>query len=200
MDPTNFIQAYDMREREAALQYIEVLVPGPYPMNKVQKDWFLGNSYLFTSLKCLDLSYQDIDDEFIEEVCWEDFRSVSEINLSHNPRITSCSLDAIFQSESLGSITFLFSMSGRYDAPQSIINVNVTNTKITTDEQKKYKDLVRFEFKFECKSKRSGSSHFRGIKKLNVTMDHPLHDNCYRPNYCDPCCRCRCHCPCHRYR
>ena len=38
MNPTNFIQAYDMREREAALQYIEVLVPGPYPMNTEQKD------------------------------------------------------------------------------------------------------------------------------------------------------------------
>ena len=195
MDPTNFIQAYDMREREENLRYIEDLVPGPYPMNTEQKDWFLGNSYLFTSLKCLDLSWQDIDDEFIEEVCWQDFRSVSEINLSHNPRITSRSLDAIIQSKSLGSITFLFSMSGRYDAPESIVNVNVTNTKITPDEQKEYKDRVTFGFKFECKCKSLGKTHFMGIKKLNVTMDHPLHDNYYRP-----CCHCRCPCPCHRYR
>lgn len=144
MTTVNFIDATRMRLDQ--IKNIKALVPGPYSINEIEKEWLLSNSHLFTSLNILDLSYQDIDDDFIVDICLVDFERLEVIDLSYNPKITAASLDSIFDSQTLGSKRSKLTMSGRYDAPDATIKVFTKGTAINAEDRKRYDSKARFNF------------------------------------------------------
>lgn len=180
-----FTEVYTIRKNEETIKNIIRLGPGVYPLNEKQKDWFLANSHLFTSLRYLDLTNQDIDDEFIEDICVEDFERLEEINLSSNLKITTAALDAISSSKSLGSKRSQLSISGKYEVAQSIVNVIVSKTKITPEDLEDYNNLGRFNFNIEYDN--IPDRRYLGVKILHLTTKCHNSDTYYCP-----------HCPCYQ--
>lgn len=158
------------------LRRLTEITPGQYPLLEEQKDWFLENSESFVSLRKLDLSGQNIDDRFIEGLCFEDFERLEEIDISSNPGITTRSLDYILESESLGRRRTYVDISETHGLPQSVIKICIDT--ICQEARDKYNRSCNYLFSM----KYDRDPPTIAVKILILTKTEPK-----------PCCQCRCH-------
>jgi len=101
----------------------------------------LLNSKQFICLKSIDLSNQNIDDNFVEILCTKSiFKRLEIINLQNNKLITNKSIDMILNSN-IGSKRTYFSINGKYGLPETNIEVNVENTQIKPWTQREILDF-----------------------------------------------------------
>lgn len=159
-------QVYKYRDDYERLSNIASLSFGPYPISEKKKTWFSENEFYFDDLRMLDLSHQDIDDEYAENLFeYGDFNRLEVINLSFNPKITTKTIDAILSSDTLGSHRTKLSYNGRYESIQSIVEIIIGNNHIN-DEcmiDYKYDKPGRFGFKI-C----IGERKYSGLKLLDI--------------------------------
>lgn len=173
----SILEAYENRDNEEILRGITSLSFGLYPVSSKKKQWFSDNDFEFVNLKRLDLSHQNIGDDYAEELFLGDFARLEEINLSFNPRITSKTLDEILSSDTLGGRRSAVSINGRYEQVQSVVNVIIGGNGIRSREIEDYKEngLRRFGFKILI-DKKVGCL---GMKSLNI-VDAQICPTCRR--------------------
>lgn len=127
-------------------------------MTGAQRLWFLETIHDFRSLSELNLVGQNIDDEFILELCVTGLSYLRVLHLSHNPKITILSLDFILNSSTMGN-----RLSQCRPSPNVIINVLVSDTAISDLDQEHYNNKHSTDFIM------LGSNYLiKGTKKLCV--------------------------------
>lgn len=131
----------------------------------------LASSKALINVKVLDLSHQDIDDNFIERLCKNrTFSRVINLDLSGNPKITDKSLELISISDIIGSIRDLPQISGKYGIPSSEIYIYTQDTSINSKTIKEYQEAPkRFDFSIRylnLNGQRTASSVSDSIKWL----------------------------------
>jgi hypothetical protein len=120
------------------LQNVSHLVSNGKLLDDTKKNYLI-DSLTLTNLRVLDLSNQDITDDFIMNMCGNPtFSRVININLSGNPNLTSEALKYISQSASIGSIRDLPQFSSQYEKPSSEIYIDVRGTGIGAEIVKQY--------------------------------------------------------------
>lgn len=120
------------------LQNVSHLVSNGIVLNENQKD-FLIDSTALTNLRILDLSNQDIGNDFIKQMCGNPtFSRLTKMDLSGNPRLTGDALEYISESVCIGSIRDLPQISSRYEIASSEIYFDVRDTGIESEIIKKY--------------------------------------------------------------
>lgn len=129
-----------------------------FEMNEEQKDLFL--KYEFESLIDLDLSGQDIDDDFVKQLCENDnLRKIKSINFS-NTNITKKTIKHLLRYDNV-SCEGDVRISGKYGKPITEINIDVSGTKITK------KDIVYYsEPKFDHAYFGDNIGCFPSVKEL----------------------------------
>lgn len=107
----------------------------------------LLESTALTNLRTLDLKNENIDDDFIRQLCQNPtFARLINIDLSGNENITSQSLQYILDSDIIGSIRDLPQISGRYGCPSSEVYITIDGTSISKEDMQPYLDKPRHGF------------------------------------------------------
>lgn len=157
MHDMTFEDAYDLATRQ---RHPEELAEVKHLISKSnewlgtdshREDWFLGEGTNFVRLQSIDLTCQNIDDDFIKKLSASGFERITSINLTGNPKITKQSLQAILDSNSLGSMRELLQTSGRYGRPSSEVEIRVGGTSITQENADFFNKNPRFDFKIHYK-------------------------------------------------
>jgi hypothetical protein len=104
-----------------------------FRMNDEQKQLFL--TYKFESLINLDLCNQNIDDEFVKKLCESGMLNMlKKIDLSNNEKITSLSIQYLFESENVTCEGKWLEISGKYDRPMVTIQIVAYNTNVQQND------------------------------------------------------------------
>lgn len=116
-------------------------------MNDKQKLIFL--TYDLDSLTDLDLKGQNIDDNFLKELCDSgNLKKIRYINLIDNENLTSRSLKYLFRNKKVGSEGFGSYLSGKYGMMSVKIVIEISSPNMTKDKIKSYqKPLFDFYFR-----------------------------------------------------
>lgn len=160
-------QYFDLSNMEQ-LKYImksvtDISFYNEFKMNEKHKQMFLG--YKFNCLRYLNLNGQDIDDDFMEQLCESDnLKTIRKLDLRNNPKITFESINMLNESENVGCQGHGVIMSGKYGRPITNIEIIFNDAKISNDEmhacQRINWDLTYFD-------SRDGTT-FSCIKTLNI--------------------------------
>ena len=101
------------------------------PLTETEKENLLSSNRL-SSVRTLDLSGQNIDDEFVKKLAGNaSLARLMTIDISNNPQITDASLEYIQESTVLGSIRDLQQVSARYGNLATTVVVKCRGTAIT---------------------------------------------------------------------
>lgn len=141
-------------------------------LNDLQKI-LLSQSQKLINLKELDLNNQNLTDDFIKTISKNDtFSRIRYLNLINNKLITKKSLKYILNSNTLGSIRDLPSISGKYGMPISEIFININKANILEEDIKKY-EKPRFDFSIHYYNSLTGEtapSVSNCVKILYITI------------------------------
>lgn len=109
-----------------------IIFSSKFKMNEKQKDIFL--SYKFKSLTNLNLSGQDVDDEFIKQLCVDgNLKKIMRINLSKT-NVTHDLLEYLLENENVKCEGDKVAISGTYGCPIVSIEIDARDTKITNNK------------------------------------------------------------------
>ena len=132
-----------------------------FEMDAEQKDLFLN--YEFKSLIHLDLSNQDIDDDFVKKLCdGDNLRKIKNINFS-NTSITKKTIKYLLRNDNVcckGDMR----ISGKYGRPIVEIDINVSGTNITKKDIDYYS-----EPKFDHMFRTYQFGTVNAVKELNIS-------------------------------
>lgn len=134
-----------------------------FRMNNEQKKLFL--TYEFNSLTDLDFCDQNIDDDFVEKLCESGIlKKLKKIDLSNNAKITSKSIQYLFESENVCCEGNMIGISGKYDRPMVTIQIVVYNTDVNKNDIEQF---IEPNFNHEYFSYKWGDK-CSAIKELNI--------------------------------
>jgi len=137
-----------------------IIFANDFEMDEHDKKIFLN--YEFESLTHLDLSNQNIDDEFVQKLCESDnLKKIKSINFS-NTDVTKKTIKHLLRYDNVcceGDIR----ISGKYGKPIAEIDVNVFNTNITKKDIDYY-SVPKFDHMF--RGNKCGTVY--AVKELNI--------------------------------
>ncbi len=150
------------------------------------RDWLLAHGEDFKGLTYLNLSHQNIEDDFIQRFSDNYFERIKSIDLTGNPAITKKSLECILESDTLGSHRKKMKMDPRRGEPAVSIEVKIGGTSISSEDINDFKDKTKFNFKIFYKEPLDDISRSRsgfGLKTLRVTRERsvPIYGMGYGP-------------------
>jgi len=152
-----------------AMQNVSSISPSINPLNLTEKEELLNSGTLFR-LHTLDLSGQNVDDAFVDNLSKNPcFARIINIDLSDNPDITPQALEYILNSEYLGSVRDLPQVSGRYGCPATTIFVRARNTGI---KDRNINPLFGFHISYRhpFTGQETSPSTDEAVKFLDVTL------------------------------
>jgi len=127
-----------------SLRNVMELIPGGRNLGAEEIET-LAQSTSLVSLRTLDLTNQQlVDDTIVRQLVGNPtFSRIITLRLN-GTNVTNESIEAIANSENLGSVRDLPQISGRYDIPSSVVKVYTQGTRVTDTKQK-----TKFEFHIE---------------------------------------------------
>jgi len=138
LDPANNYQFKNVMKAVTSI-YFE-----PYfKMNEEQRQAFL--KYKFKSLQSLDLSYQDVDDDFIKEMCKNGgLKWINNIDLSFT-KVTYDLLEFLREHKDVCSKADKIGILSNYGKPIVYVYINVDEACIRDDRKDRYFWLTNYE-------------------------------------------------------
>ena len=112
------------------LEQVSVVRSSKEKLSNDEKNDLIASNFL-NNIRTLDLSNQDIDDDFIKTLCKNKslFR-LFNVDLSGNMKVTNKSIGSILESNTLGSVKDLPQISGRYEMPATTIYLSINGSGI----------------------------------------------------------------------
>ena len=159
------------------------LVPSKELLKPEEKGDLVRNPYL-TKLHTLNLSGQNIDDDFVRALCEtkynpdrspsNSYRRIIHLNLSRNPLITMRSIDFLLESPVLGSLRDLPQISGRFGCPATTLYVQAKETGISPPSPEE-KHFIKHRFNFDIEyrnpiTEKQSDTPAIGVKFVEVTL------------------------------
>jgi hypothetical protein len=102
-----------------------IIFASEFQMNDKQKDMFMD--YPFDCLLALDLNRQNVDDNFIKQLCDSDkLKTIRSLDLRNNPEITTHAFEYLTTHDKVGCYSYYgCRLSGKYGQPIVEISVDI---------------------------------------------------------------------------
>ena len=153
---------YDKYYLKTRLKIVNcILFTNGFVMNEEQKKLFL--TFKFNRLQSLDLSNQDIDNEYIIEMSNNGIlEHICTLKLQNNPKITSIIIDNLFEHKRVGNRRSLPAISGKHGMPYVTLDIYMCDKNIK-ETFKEYKKCFDFEIIYD-----GDKDICEGIKIVNI--------------------------------